>query len=138
MCLTLYGPFAMASVGDAGFMIEICADDVVTAVFIGADGGPVAQDHDCAECLTCGHAAVFVVPATGGAAALAGLLASDAPRFSVQATDLKTRNMRPAPRGSPALHDFTLFPPDLIGFQGAANGDQTRSDLRFFLKDATA
>ncbi len=138
VCLTLYGPFAMANTDGGGFMTEICAGDVVITVFIGADGAPVEQSQDCPECLTCCHVAVFQTPATCGAAAFKMLLTLDADCSSAQNPLLNKRNILPAPRGPPALQVFKQCSPNLIGFQQATFGDKMRSDGRPLLKDATA
>lgn len=142
MCLTLYGPSAMAKAQSAGSWVEICADGALQTVRIDADGIPVAPSQDCPECLVCCHSAVFQTSVTFGAATFTVLMMIDADLSMVQSPLLNKRNRLPAPRGPPATHFTQQFlqnqMQNLIEVAQANIGDTSRSDGRPSLKDANA
>ncbi len=138
VCLALYGPFGLAKAGGAVFSMEICANGAATTILVDADGNPVEPSQDCANCLTCCHAAGATSPASCGAAPSFVLLDIETPNPTVQNPILNTRYKFPAPRGPPAVHLAILDLPELKGTVPPFTGQEPRSDGRPPIKDADA
>lgn len=108
LCLTLYGPSAMAMTGGdgSGLFMEICADGAVKTVEVDASGTPVDRDDTCHDCLTCCQSPTTDTPVAPAACHPVTVWTVSAHPISDSGCVFQTSNTRPLPRGPPALIEF--------------------------------
>lgn len=102
LCLSFYGPVAMASEGTgAVYSMEICANGVAKTVVVGVDGVPVEPAQNCADCLTCCHVVGAVPPTFDTVISSIVPLVTEVDGPLGASPVLSKRNLLPVPRGPP-------------------------------------
>ncbi len=139
LCLTWYGPFAMAGMGYADGMLtmEICANGAVETVRTDGGGAPAQSASECCACIGCCHIAA-TEPQMPGAAHI--LRTSYMPHsFNLSGTSLiRISNIRPMPRAPPLAHIAIMTTHDVIESDHSGQGQYMHSNGQPLSKDPGA
>ncbi|PVA11684.1 hypothetical protein DC366_01610 [Pelagivirga sediminicola] len=139
VCLTLYGPLAMAGAGGgASVTMEICANGAAQTVRVslGTDA-PASAAHECCDCTACGGGPDIDLqaPSSAQAAPNPAQLAQHAARPAAPA---QYRNIRPLPRAPPAPRVSMQTHDGVIVCDHSTPGQDMRGSGRHLSKDASA
>ncbi len=140
VCITLYGPIAMAATGSDGsaFSMEICANGTVETVRVSIGETPFEPAENCHDCLTCCQLIGPPQDASRGATLSLTLLDVPAIIASRHSPVFLKPNIRPMPRAPPAREFLMLTTQDSVATDLAVITHEMRSDGRPLFKDATA
>ncbi len=140
VCVTLYGPFAMAATGGGGnvFTMEICANGTLETVRVNIGETPFEPAENCYDCLTCCQLIGAPQDASLGANLWLTLLDIPAVLAPRQNPVFLKPNNRPLPRAPPARQFLMLMTQDLIMTDLVVISHEMRSDGRPLFKDANA